>query len=178
MYQIEEREQEEYTLRMSDYINTALLEISERDGETYDVVLLQYHNTKKTLQGLSYIYLDCYTEYKSEPSRISAKKFFKDLDYVTYLDELQTIYQSSFVRCNSMEEFKNKFPRLYYDAFRYLDNKALAIYPLKGVHGYLGMIVLLYDKPRKYYDGYTEKVITPSAEQLCAILDYNNVSRK
>lgn len=169
---------EVYTIEMSEDINRALSEILHKDGDAQSVILLQYHNSKKTLQGFSYLYLDYLTDCRTDPSETSAKKIFNDLEYVYYSGELRAIQESASIRVDSMAQFEKKFPRLYYDAFRFLNTSALAIYPLRGVDDYLGMLIVTYDKPKKYYVGYTDKIITPYVEQLTSILDYKNIKNR
>lgn len=170
--------EEKYAIEMAEPINQCLKEISEKDKDTYDVILLTYHNTKKTMQGFSYIYIDYLTDYKIDPSKPKVKKFFKELDWIYYSDELKTLQDQSYYRCNSLDSLKDKYPKLYYDIFQELNPKALAIYNLQGVDSPLGLLIILYDKPKSYYLGYSNTVIYPYIQQLASILDYNNIKRK
>lgn len=175
---LEMQAEEKYAIEMAEPINQCLKEISEKDKDTYDVILLTYHNTKKTMQGFSYIYIDYLTDYKIDPSKPKVKKFFKELDWIYYSDELKTLQDQSYYRCNSLDSLKDKYPKLYYDIFQELNPKALAIYNLQGVDSPLGLLIILYDKPKSYYLGYSNTVIYPYIQQLASILDYNNIKRK
>lgn len=175
---IEMQEEEKYAMEMAEPINQCLKEISDKDKDTYDVILLTYHNTKKTIQGFSYIYIDYLTDYKNDPSKPKVNKFFKELDWMYYSDELKTLQDQSYYRCNSLDSLNIKYPKLYYDVFQELNPKALAIYNLQGVDSPLGLLIILYDKPKKYYLGYSNTVIYPYLQQLASILDYNNIKRK
>lgn len=175
---IEMQEEEKYAIEMADPINQCLREISDKDKDTYDVILLTYHNTKKTMQGFSYIYIDYLTDYKNDPSKPQVKKFFKELDWIYYSDELKTLQDQSYYRCNNLSELQKKYPKLYYDVFRELNPEALAIYNIQGVDSPLGLLIILYNKPKHYYLGYSNTIIYPYLQQLASILDYNNIKRK
>lgn len=175
---LEIQAEEKYAIEMAEPINQCLKEISVKDKDTYDVILLTYHNTKKTMQGFSYIYMDYLTDYKTDPSKPQVKKFFKELDWIYYSDELKTLQDQNYYRCNSLDSLKIKYPKLYYDVFQELNPKALAIYTVQGVDSSLGLLIILYDKPKKYYLGYSNTVIYPYLQQLASILDYNNIKRK
>ena len=175
---IEMQEEEKYAIEMAEPINQCLREISDKDKDTYDVILLTYHNTKKTMQGFSYIYIDYLTDYKNDPSQPKVNKFFKELDWMYYSDELKTLQDQSYYRCNSLDSLKVKYPKLYYDVFQELNPKALAIYKIQGIDSPLGLLIILYDKPKSYYLGYSNTVIYPYLQQLASILDYNNIKNK
>ena len=175
---LEMQAEEKYAIEMAEPINQCLKEISAKDKDTYDVILLTYHNTKKTMQGFSYIYMDYLTDYKIDPSKPQVKKFFRELDWIYYSDELKTLQDQSYYRCNSLDSLKIKYPKLYYDVFQELNPKALAIYNLQGVDSSLGLLIILYDEPKKYYLGYSNTVIYPYLQQLASILDYNNIKKK
>lgn len=175
---IEMQEEEKYAIEMADPINQCLREISDKDKDTYDVILLTYHNTKKTMQGFSYIYIDYLTDYKNDPSKPQVKKFFKELDWIYYSDELKTLQDQSYYRCNNLSELQKKYPKLYYDVFRELNPEALAIYNIQGVDSPLGLLIILYNKPKHYYLGYSNTIIYPYLQQLASILDYNNIKKK
>ena len=171
------QEEEKYTIEMSEPINQCLKEISDKDKDTYDVILLTYHNTKKTIQGFSYIYIDYLTDYKIDPSKPQVKKFFKELDWIYYSDELKALQDQSYYRCNSLDSLKATYPKLYYDVFQELNPRALAIYNIQGLDSPLGLLVILYNKPKKYYLGYSNTTIYPYLQQLSSILDYNNIKK-
>ena len=175
---LEIQAEEKYAIEMAEPINQCLKEISVKDKDTYDVILLTYHNTKKTMQGFSYIYMDYLTDYKTDPSKPQVKKFFKELDWIYYSDELKTLQDQSYYRCNSLDSLKIKYPKLYYDVFQELNPKALAIYTVQGIDSSLGLLIILYDKPKKYYLGYSNTVIYPYLQQLASILDYNNIKKR
>lgn len=174
---IEMQEEEKYAMEMAEPINQCLKEISDKDKDTYDVILLTYHNTKKTMQGFSYIYIDYLTDYKNDPSKPKINKFFKELDWMYYSDELKTLQDQSYYRCNSLDSLKIKYPKLYYDVFQELNPRALAIYNIQGLDSPLGLLVILYNKPKKYYLGYSNTTIYPYLQQLSSILDYNNIKK-
>lgn len=175
---IEMQKEEKYAMEMAEPINQCLKEISDKDKDTYDVILLTYHNTKKTMQGFSYIYIDYLTDYKNDPSKPKVNKFFKELDWMYYSDELKILQDQSYYRCNNLSELQKKYPKLYYDVFRELNPRALAIYNIQGLDSPLGLLVILYNKPKQYYLGYSNTVIYPYLQQLASILDYNNIKRK
>lgn len=171
-------EAEQYTLQMAEPINEALKEIYEHDGQTSNVILLTYHNGKKTISGFEYRYLDYLTEYNINPTRQPVKKIFDQLDWMYYFDELTTIRRCGFVVYNNIEDMKNKYPKLYYDAFRYLEAKAVAIYTIEGSEQPVGLLILLYNNPNTTDIKTFDQKILPYTESLSAILDYNNIKKK
>lgn len=171
-------ESEKYTIDMAEPIHNALKTIYKEDGDAENVVLLTYHNSKKTIEGFSYLYLDYLTEYNQKPRRQSIKRIFDELDWMYYYDELSEIRECGYIRCEKMEDMRMTCPKLYYDAFQHIKAKAVAIYPIQGIENQLGLVVVLYGRKKEYPTGYFEHVISPQIQALASILDYNNVKRK
>lgn len=178
MSQINDTEAEQYTLQMAEPINNALKEIYEHDGQASNVILLTYHNGKKTISGFEYRYLDYLTEYNIDPTRQPVKKIFDQLDWMYYFNELTTIRRCGFVSYDNIADMKEKYPKLYYDAFRYLNAKAVAIYTIEGSEQPVGLIILLYNNSDVASAKKFDQDILPYTESLSAILDYNNIKKK
>ena len=53
--------------------------------------------------------------------------------------------------------------------------KAAAFYPIEGIGGSIGMIVVLYPKKKEYYLGYYNEVISRQIQALSSLLDYDNM---
>lgn len=169
------KDSEQYTSKMALPINNNLQEIYNKDGEAKNVILLTYHDGKKTMQGFDYKYLDYLTEYNTDPSRQPIKKIFDELDWMYYFNELNSIQAKGSFKCDSLVQMKYIYPKLYYDAFRYLDTKSIAIYSLYGFENVIGLLIILYDKQKQYNNDYYETVISPHIQSLTSMLDYNNV---
>lgn len=167
----------QYTSKMALPINKDLQEIYEKDGEAKNVILLTYHNGKKTMHGFDYKYLDYLTEYNTDPSRQPVKKIFDELDWMYYFNELNSIQAKGLVKYDSLIQMKSVYPKLYYDAFRYLDTQSIAIYPLQGSINPIGLLVILYDKQKFYNSNYYETVVSPYIQSLSSMLDYNNIKK-
>lgn len=83
---------------MAPEINACIEGISKQDTSAVDVMLLGYHNSKKTLQGFSYVYLDYLTEKINSLQQRSLKNKWRDLEYIYYADELNKIHNLEFLR--------------------------------------------------------------------------------
>lgn len=174
----QQMESENYTLKMAPEINACIDGISTQDTSAVDVMLLGYHNSKKTLQGFSYVYLDYLTEKINSLYQKPLKNHWRDLEYIYYADELCKIHNLEFLRVQNIEDMKGAFPKLY-ERVCESGAKAVAFYTITGTQKrQLGMVVLFYNKPKDYYVGYYNTAIAPYIQQLAAILDYSNIKER
>ena len=56
--------------------------------------------------------------------------------------------------------------------------KSAAMYPIAGIDGPIGMIVVIYPVTKEYYLGYYNSVIAPCIQPLSTLLDYNSIRKK
>lgn len=165
---------ENYTIKMAPVINQCVKNIALQDTSVTDILILTTHNTKKSLQGFSYIYLDALTEYINDYRFKPLRNRFRELEYINYEDELSVIFNKRFVRVDDMATMQRDFPKLF-DNIADLDIQACAFYSLYGTERQLGLICIFYKNKPKYIRDYYNVVVAPSAQRLSAILDYNNI---
>lgn len=144
-----------------------------RDTAAQDVILLTYHNTKKTLQGFSYLYLDYLTECKRDTHTPYSGKFLKELEYIYYSDELQYIHFKGGIWFTSEEQLMRDVPKLYCNVLKYLNSTKIALYPIEGSKHPLGILIIIYDN-NKVFNGknYMQNIALP-LQHLSNVLDYN-----
>lgn len=171
-----QKAEEQYTIEMAPLINQCVYAIAEKDTACSDVLLLTYHNTKKTLQGFSYVYLDYLTEIINKPEQRSLKNEWKDLEYIYYEDELSKIHNNSYLQITNIDDILQGFPKLY-ERIVNCRVKSAAFYPIEGTAGTLGMIIIFYNEPKTWPTNYYKTTISQSAQKLSSILDYYNIER-
>ena len=170
-------EDESYTLKMAHFINEYIYNIQKDDPDCYNVLLLNYHNTQKSLQGLRYLYLNCITESPKGINDESLKPYWSNLEYIYYEGELNRIRNNGYLRVENVDSIKTSFPRLY-KKLLVCDAKAAAFYPIEGLDSPIGMVVVLYKHPKQYSLGFYNSNISPWIQKLPTILDYQNVKSK
>lgn len=165
---------ENYTLKMAHYINEYVYNIQKSDRDCYNVLLLNYHNSQKSLQGFRYLYLNCITESPKGLEDESLKPYWNNLEYIYYEGELTRIRNNGYLRVESIEQIKETFPKIY-KKLLICDAKAAAFYPIEGINSPIGMVVVLYKHPKEYSLGFYNKNVSPWIQKLSIILDYQNV---
>lgn len=165
---------ENYTLKMAHYINEYVYNIQKGDKDCYNVLLLNYHNSKKSLQGFRYLYLNCITESPKGIEDQSLKSYWNDLEYIYYEDELTRIRNNGYLRVENIDSIRTSFPKLYKNLYL-CEAKAAAFYPIEGINSPIGMVVVLYKKPKQYSLGFYNSNVSPWIQKLSTILDYQNV---
>lgn len=168
---------EEYTKIIAPSINEYVEKILIRDKDASNVILLNYHNTLTSTHGLSYRYLTSLTEKKRGLSTKSCLRIWKELEYVNYGEELERINESRSLRMDSIPKYSSTLPNLT-ELLQHSNAVSAALYPLQGVDGPVGMLVVIYPIQKEYYLGYYQSVIAPSLQPLTTWLDYNSVKGK
>lgn len=175
------RKAEEYSIKMSPKIKQQIENIKNKDADATNVILISLHNTKKSLQGFSYMFLTALTD---SPTGLadSYTGLWSDLPYLQYSDEVGKIRRLGFLRTDSIGFLKEDFPQ-FYKKLRQCEAHAAAIYPIDGIDSDgatapIGLIVVLYDKPKQYYLGYYNTCIAPSTQILSTLLNYNTTINK
>ncbi len=175
------RKAEEYSIKMSPKIKQQIENIKNKDADATNVILISFHNTKKSLQGFSYMFLTALTD---SPAGLadSYTGLWSDLPYLQYSDEVGKIRRLGFLRTDSIGFLKEDFPQ-FYKKLRQCEAHAAAIYLIDGIDSDgatapIGLIVVLYDKPKQYYLGYYNTCIAPSTQILSTLLNYNATINK
>ena len=94
-----------------------------------------------------------------------------------YGEEIEKINDNTYLRLDSIYNYKNTLPNLV-EILSLCDSHSAAFYPIKGLQGYVGMIVIIYNKKKEYNLGYYQEVIAPSIQPLAVLLDYNSIKDK
>ena len=168
---------EEYTKIIAPSINEYIEKILAQDKDASNVILLNYHNTLVSTHGLSYKYLTALTEKKRGLDTKSCLRIWKELEYINYGDEIERINVNKSLRMDSIPEYSSRLPNLV-ELLQRSNAKSAAFYPLTGVEGPVGMLIVIYPIKKQYYLGYYQSVISPSLQPLTTWLDYNSVKDK
>lgn len=169
-------EDEQYTLKMAHFINEDIQAMQLADPNCYNVLLLNFHNSKRSLQGFRYLYLNCITESTKDPQGVNLKEYWSNLEYVYYEQEIEKIRAKKYLYVENIQDIKETYPRLYRKLL-VSDAKAAAFYPIEGIESPVGMVVILYQKPIKLAPGYYAQQIAPWIQKLSSILDYQNIKK-
>lgn len=173
----DKRMAEKYTEIITPYVNDYCDKILAQDKEATNVILLTYHNTVTSTNGLSYKYLTSIAEKRQGFDSKSCLKIWKELDYINYGEELERINRSRYLRMDSVENYKKYLPNIT-ELLQLCEAHSAAFYPITGVDCYIGMLVILYPKKKIYSLGYYQSTITPSIQPLAILLDYNSMKKK
>lgn len=174
--EMKEEKAEQYTLDTASDINRCVGDIAKRDTAAYNVLLLSYHNTQKSLQGYRYVYLNCLTEKPKGLDAEPLREYWTNLEYIYYEDELSKIHNNEFLRIADIENIKSTMPKLY-RKLKLSGAKSAAFYTIEGAKNPIGMIVLLYNNNKDYYLGYYMEVISADIQKLAVLLDYQTISK-
>lgn len=168
---------EEYTRVITPYINDYCQRILDLDANATNVILLNYHNTLVSTNGLSYRYLTSIAEKRRGLETKSCLKIWKELDYINYGEELESINRNNYLTIDDIEQIKNVIPNLY-ELLSLCGAKSAAFYPIRGIDSWVGMIIVLYPEDKVYPIAYYRNVIMPIIQPLAVLLDYNEVQDK
>lgn len=168
---------EEYTKIIAPSINEYVERILAQDKDASNVILLNYHNTLVSTHGLSYRYLTALTEKKRGLNTKSTLRIWKELEYIYYGDEIAKINDNKSLRMDSIQSYATTLPNLV-ELLQRCNAVSAAFYPLSGVEGPVGMLVVIYPIKKDYYLGYYQSTISPSLQPLTTWLDYNSVKDK
>lgn len=169
--EMQEQEAETYTLETAADINKCVGDIAKKDTAAYNVILLSYHNTQKSLQGYSYLYLDCLTE---KPKGIDAeplREFWTNLQYTYYEDELSKIHNTEYLRITDIETIRLLMPK-FYRKLKLCGAEAAAFYTIEGLKSPIGMIIVLYNHKVYFPIEHFMRNVGPDIQKLAVLLDY------
>lgn len=165
---------EEYTQTISPMVNEYIQEILLKDRDASNVILLNYHNTLTSSHGLSYRYLTALTEKKRGIDSKNCLRVWRELEFINYEEEFAKINSNQYLRMDDVDSYSAKFPKIT-ELLRMCNAKAAAFYPIQGIEGSIGMIVILYPHKKEYYLGYYNEVISRQIQALSSLLDYDNM---
>lgn len=175
--QTEQQDQlaDQYTMKVAPKLHECVQTIANLDQDCYNVLLLNYHNSKKSLQGIRYVYLNCMIECPKGINDEQVKEYWSDLEYIYYQDELSKIHNQGYLRISNIEDIKTTFPKLY-KKLQISGAVSAAFYCIEGVNNPIGMVIVLYKKQKFYSSGYYSEYISPYTQKLSTLLDYPNLN--
>lgn len=168
---------EKYTISIAPEINNYVQDILEHDPKATNVILLNYHNSVSSTNGLSYRYLTALTEKKRGFETRTCIKIWTELAYINYEDELSKINTNGYLELNQISDGYVNFPKLS-ELLIACNAKSACLYPLIGIEGNIGLIVIIYDSPVRHSKDYYQIALAPYTQPLTVLLDYNTVKKK
>lgn len=168
---------EDYTRLVAPQINYEIESILNEDKDASNVVLLNYHNTLSSTNGLSYKFLTSLTEKRRGINTRSCLRIWKELEYINYNEEIEKINSMKYVCMENIDKYKQQFPNIT-ELLRISEAKSAALYPIIGINGPIGMLVIIYPKEKEYSSDYYRVVIAPVIQPLVSLLDYDSVKQK
>lgn len=167
---------EDYTITIASELNGYVEDILEHDQSATNVILLNYHNNVTSTNGLSYRFFTALTEKKRGFETRSCIKIWTELAYINYEDEVRKINRNGYLELNKISDGYQNFPKLS-ELFIASGAKSAGIYPIMGIEGPIGMIVVLYNQQMKHSPDYYRKAIAPYIQPIGILLDYNSVKK-
>ena len=166
-------EREQYTVDITPEVNGYIQNVLNFDANATNVILLNYHNTLLSTNGLSYKYLTAICEkFQGEDSRPCMKEW-KELDYLNYGEEIQKINASKYIMLEDDDKCMRQFPKFVW-VMHNSGIKVACFYPIIGVHEPVGMLIIGYhDKVTDVDLEYIRRLIYPTVQPLASLLDYN-----
>lgn len=164
---------EQYTVDITPEVNKYIQNVLNFDANATNVILLNYHNTLLSTNGLSYKYLTAVCEkFQGEDSRPCMKEW-KELDYLNYGEEIEKINASKYIMLKDSDKFMRSFPKFVW-VMHNSGIKAACFYPIIGMHEPVGMLIIGYREEVTEIDlDYIRRLIYPTIQPIASLLDYN-----
>ena len=162
------KESEDYTKSIAPKINAEVNAILNSDTNISNVLLINYHNSTESINGLSYLYMTTLAEAYSDSS---IKKEWREVYYIDYASELDKIHKKTATIINV--DCNNKFPLLS-KRLKYCNSKYSVWFTLRGVTSEIGVLVIIYKNEPPIDMIYYSKNILDGINRLTTLLDYEN----
>lgn len=164
----DKKESEDYTKSIAPKINTEVNNILNSDTNISNVLLINYHNSTESINGLSYLYMTTLAEAYSDSS---IKKEWREVYYIDYASELDKIHKKTATIINV--DCNNKFPLLS-KRLKYCNSNYSVWFTLRGVTSEIGVLVIIYKNEPPTEMVYYSKNILDGVNRLTMLLDYEN----
>lgn len=164
----DKKESEDYTKSIAPKINTEVNNILNSDTNISNVLLINYHNSTESINGLSYLYMTTLAEAYSDSS---IKKEWREVYYIDYASELDKIHKKTATIINV--DCNNKFPLLS-KRLKYCNSNYSVWFTLRGVTSEIGVLVIIYKNEPPTDMVYYSKNILDGVNRLTMLLDYEN----
>ena len=170
----DKQDREQYVVDITPHVNRLVQNILNIDPNADNVVLLNYHNTLLSSNGLSYKYLTAICEqFQGRDSKPCIHEW-KELDYLNYGEEIQKINAQKYMILEDDDAGLRDFPKFVW-VMHNSGIKTACFYPIIGVKGPVGMLVIGYRGVQTPIDlEYFRRVIYPTIQPLASFLDYDN----
>lgn len=170
----DKRHREQYVVEITPHVNRLIQNILNVDSNAGNVVLLNYHNTLLSSNGLSYRYLTAICEQFQGRDAKPCIHEWKELDYLNYGEEIQKINAQKYMMLEDNDEGLRNFPKFVW-VMHNSGIKTACFYPILGTKGPVGMLVIGYRNTATQIDvDYVRRVIYPTIQPLASLLDYDN----
>ncbi len=167
--------QEDYLEKVAPQINELMDNIIIRDSCASNVILLNYHNTLMSSNGLAYKKLTGISEKFRGLDNNPCIEFWEELDYINFVDEIKKIDYNNFIVLFKDSDTKIRFPNIWYRLKKCEYNSAV-LYSIKGINGTVGMLIVIYKNAIPNINlEYYHNNIYPDIHKLSLLLDYNNI---
>ena len=164
------KKSEDYTKSIAPKINENLNLILNSDTNISNVLLINYHNSTESINGLSYLYMTTLAEAYADTS---IKKEWREVYYIDYASELERIHKTVSTVINTSTT--NKFPLLS-KRLKYCGATYSVWFTLKGINSEIGVLVIIYKNIPPTDIIYYSKNILGCVNKLAIMLDYENKS--
>lgn len=165
---------EQYVVDIAPHVNKLIQNVLNIDSNADNVILLNYHNTLLSSNGLSYKYLTGICEQFQGQDSKPCMKDWKELDYINYGEEIQKINAQRYMMLQDNDESLRNFPKFTW-VMHNSGIKIACFYPIIGAKEPVGMLVIGYrDNATQIDMEYFRKVIYPTIQPLASLLDYDN----
>lgn len=172
--QAEKRRAEEYTQTVAPELGRRVQQILQADKDASNVILLNYHNGHNSSSGFSYYYMTALAIRFRGADNQSYRRVWEELSYTHYGDEIERIRANGMLRADSLSQIRKSYPMLS-ELFTECKATSVACYPIEGASKPLGMIIILYQKPKQYSLGYYPSIVAPQIQAFSSLLDYDTV---
>ena len=171
-------EQESYLEKAAPQINDIMDKIIMSDECISNVLLLNYHNTLISSNGLAYKKLTAISEKFRGLDNNPCIDYWVELEYINFIDEIKKVNQNDFIIIDREPNSQIRFPNFQYRLKKCEYNIAV-LYPISGLNECVGMLVVIYkgcnpDINIEYY----HNNIYHSLQKLSILLDFNNIRKK
>ena len=167
-------DREQYVVEIATHVNKLIYNILNMDPNADNVILLNYHNTLLSSNGLSYKYLTGICEQFQGIDSKPCMQEWKELDYINYGEEIQKINAQKYMMLEDNDESLRNFPKFTW-VMHNSGIKVAHFYPIIGAKEPVGMLVIGYRDAATQIDiEYFRKIIYPTIQPLASLLDYDN----
>lgn len=172
-------EQESYLEKAAPQINDLMESIIMRDSCMSNIILLNYHNSLISSNGLAYKHLTGISEKFRGLDNQPCIDSWQNLDYINFIDEIQKINQNDFTIIDKQDiAGKVRFPNIWYKLNK-CEFEYAVLYPIRGTTESIGMLIVIYKEDcLPVIDlKYCHDIIYPGLHKLSILLDFNNLKK-